>query len=69
MGARSIEKTAIADRARKVEEGMGLTLWSAAKKVAATIQAIGDRLQTSKSTTGLLDTAKAFSGSLKDQSK
>jgi hypothetical protein len=48
---------------------MGLTLWSAAKKVAATIQAIGDRLQTSKSTTGLLDAAKAFSGSLKDQSK
>ena len=48
---------------------MGLTLWSAAKKVAATIQAIGDRLQTSKSKTGLLDAAKAFSGSLKDQSK
>jgi hypothetical protein len=48
---------------------MGLTLWSAAKKVAATIQAVGGRFQTSKSTTGLLDVAKTFLGALKDQSK
>jgi hypothetical protein len=48
VGARSIETKAVGDRAREVEERMGLTLWSAAKKVAATIQAVGSRFQTSK---------------------
>jgi len=48
---------------------MGLTLWSAAKKVAATIQAVGDRFQKSKSTTGHIDAANTFSGAIKDQSK